>query len=135
MGSGPAGIPFDNTAWFGRSEGIQGAIVRITMMSARLMIGMLAAGLLEEVRGLYQRGDLSAEHPSMRAVGYRQLWRHLAGQCDLTQAVEQAVAATRQLAKRQLTWLRRRNEALWFDSLDGGLSKAVLGAIRERVAC
>jgi tRNA dimethylallyltransferase len=95
---------------------------------------MLAAGLLEEVRGLYQRGDLSAEHPSMRAVGYRQLWRHLAGQCDLTQAVEQAVAATRQLAKRQLTWLRRRNEALWFDSLDGELSKAVLGAIRERVA-
>jgi tRNA dimethylallyltransferase len=95
---------------------------------------MLTAGLLDEVRALYQRGDLSAEHPSMRAVGYRQLWRHLAGQCDLKQAAEQAVAATRQLAKRQLTWLRRRNEALWFDSLDGELSKAVLGAIRERVA-
>jgi tRNA dimethylallyltransferase len=96
---------------------------------------MLTAGLLDEVRALYQRGDLSAEHPSMRAVGYRQLWRHLAGQCDLKQAAEQAVAATRQLAKRQLTWLRRRNEALWFDSLDGELSKAVLGAIRERVGC
>jgi tRNA dimethylallyltransferase len=96
---------------------------------------MLTAGLLEEVRGLYQRGDLSAEHPSMRAVGYRQLWRHLAGQCDLKQAAEQAVAATRQLAKRQLTWLRRRNAALWFDSLDAEVSKAVLGAIRERLAC
>ena len=50
----------------------------------------------------------TAEHPAMRAVGYRQLWRHLAGQIGLDEATEQAIAATRQLAKRQLTWLRRR---------------------------
>jgi tRNA dimethylallyltransferase len=94
---------------------------------------MLAAGLLEEVRALFHRGDLCAEHPSMRAVGYRQIWRHLAGQCALQQAAQQAVAATRQLAKRQLTWLRRRSGALWFDSLQGEISQTLFHAIRERV--
>src|SRR5664279_3436652 len=69
---------------------------------------MMDAGFLAEVLKLYERSDLHAEHPSMRAVGYRQLWRHLAGQCSLDEAKNQAVAATRQLAKRQLTWLRRR---------------------------
>ena len=69
---------------------------------------MLAAGLLDEVRGLRERSDLRAEHPSMRAVGYRQVWRYLAGQCGFEEAKQQAIAATRQLAKRQLTWLRRR---------------------------
>jgi tRNA dimethylallyltransferase len=67
---------------------------------------MMVQGFLEEVRSLHGRGDLSANHPSMRAVGYRQLWAHCAGECTLAQAVEQGVAATRQLAKRQLTWLR-----------------------------
>lgn len=67
---------------------------------------MMQAGLLEEVGALYARGDLTADTPSMRAVGYRQLWAHLAGQCRLEEAVEQGIAATRQLAKRQLTWLR-----------------------------
>ncbi len=55
---------------------------------------------------LYGRGDLTAEHPSMRAVGYRQLWQFCEGRCSLTAATAAAVAATRQLAKRQLTWLR-----------------------------
>jgi tRNA dimethylallyltransferase len=68
---------------------------------------MMAQGFLEEVRSLHSRGDLTAEHPSMRAVGYRQLWQYCAGQCTLAAAVERSVAATRQLAKRQLTWLRR----------------------------
>jgi len=76
---------------------------------------MLAAGFVDEVRRLRERGDLSAEHPSMRAVGYRQLWRHLAGHCTLDEASERAIAATRQLAKRQLTWLRARRTAQWFD--------------------
>ena len=67
---------------------------------------MLAAGLLEEVRTLYARGDLTPENPSIRAVGYRQLWSHVSGGCTLETAVESAVAATRQLAKRQMTWLR-----------------------------
>ena len=68
---------------------------------------MMAAGLLDEVRSLYGRGDLHPDLPAMRAVGYRQLWRHLAGECSLQDAIAGAEAATRQLAKRQLTWLRK----------------------------
>jgi tRNA dimethylallyltransferase len=68
---------------------------------------MMRAGLLEEVRSLHARGDLTAGHPAMRAVGYRQLWQHCAGLCSLEVAVEAAVVASAQLARRQLTWLRR----------------------------
>jgi len=67
---------------------------------------MLDAGLLDEVRALMARGDLSVDSPSMRAVGYRQVWRHLSGVIDHATMVARALAATRQLAKRQLTWLR-----------------------------
>ena len=67
---------------------------------------MMEAGFLEEVRGLHARGDLCARHPSMRAVGYRQLWAHLEGEWRLAEAIERSIAATRQLAKRQLTWIR-----------------------------
>ncbi len=67
---------------------------------------MLSAGLLDEVRALIARGDLSLEKPSMRAVGYRQVWRHLSGEIDHATMIDRAVAATRQLAKRQRTWLR-----------------------------
>ena len=74
-------------------------------------LAMLATGFLDEVRALRERSDLTAEHPSMRAVGYRQAWRYLAGQCGLEEAKQEAIAATRQLAKRQLTWLRRRENA------------------------
>jgi tRNA dimethylallyltransferase len=90
---------------------------------------MLEAGLLTEARTLYDRGDLSAEQPSMRAVGYRQLWRHLAGQCGLDEAAARAIAATRQLAKRQLTWLRRRERAQWFDSLHPDVAPMMLDAL------
>lgn len=67
---------------------------------------MLEAGLLDEVAALRARGDLQAELPALRAVGYRQAWACLAGECSLEAATAAAVAATRQLAKRQLTWLR-----------------------------
>jgi tRNA dimethylallyltransferase len=90
---------------------------------------MLDAGFLSEVRTLFERSDLSAEHPSMRAVGYRQLWRHLAGQCALDEARDQAIAATRQLAKRQLTWLRRRERAQWFDSVHPDLARLTIDAL------
>jgi tRNA dimethylallyltransferase len=90
---------------------------------------MLEAGLLTEVRMLFERSDLNAEHPSMRAVGYRQLWRHLAGQCALEEARNQAVAATRQLAKRQVTWLRRRERAQWFDSTQPDVARKMIDAL------
>jgi len=67
---------------------------------------MLAAGLVDEVRTLFSRGDLTAELPAMRAVGYRQVWAFLAGKSGYEEMVEQAIVATRQYAKRQLTWLR-----------------------------
>jgi tRNA dimethylallyltransferase len=92
---------------------------------------MLDAGLVAEVRSLFERVDLTAEHPSMRAVGYRQLWRHLAGQCALDTAIEQAIAATRQLAKRQLTWLRRRERAQWFDSMHPDVARMMEDALSK----
>lgn len=67
---------------------------------------MVEDGLIEEVEGLMQRGDLSPELPSMRSVGYRQVWEYLEGRCDREEMAYRATVATRQLAKRQLTWLR-----------------------------
>ncbi len=67
---------------------------------------MLDHGFLEEVKQLHDRGDLSADLPSMRAVGYRQAWAYLENEISYEQFVEQGIAATRQLAKRQITWLR-----------------------------
>jgi len=67
---------------------------------------MLQAGLIEEVVALRARGDLHPQLPAIRSVGYRQVWEHLDGLYDYTTMVDKAVAATRQLAKRQHTWLR-----------------------------
>jgi tRNA dimethylallyltransferase len=67
---------------------------------------MLADGLLEEVNKLYKNSEINADLPAMRAVGYRQLWCYLSGQLEYESMVEQAIIATRQYAKRQLTWLR-----------------------------
>ena len=79
---------------------------------------MLELGFLEEVVRLRERGDLTAHHPAIRAVGYRQLWAHLAGECTLAEAVRDGIAATRQLAKRQLTWLRADRTFEWLDPDD-----------------
>ncbi len=70
-------------------------------------LDMLSAGLVAEVEGLMARGDLSPDLPSMRAVGYRQVWGYLAGDYDYDDMLAKGIAATRQLAKRQLTWLRK----------------------------
>jgi tRNA dimethylallyltransferase len=76
---------------------------------------MLRAGFLDEVRVLRARGDLGARHSSMRAVGYRQLWAHLDGAYDLAEATRRGIIATRQLAKRQLTWMRSERSLEWLD--------------------
>ena len=76
---------------------------------------MMQAGFLNEVKELHQRGDLTARHPSMRSVGYRQLWGHLDGEYGLEEAEQRGIFATRQLAKRQLTWLRAEKMARWLD--------------------
>jgi tRNA dimethylallyltransferase len=78
---------------------------------------MLANGLIGEVQALRARGDLHPGLPSIRCVGYRQLWAHLDGETDLATAREQGIAATRQLAKRQLTWLRAQPDRTVVDCL------------------
>ncbi|MFT0533552.1 tRNA (adenosine(37)-N6)-dimethylallyltransferase MiaA [Castellaniella hirudinis] len=78
---------------------------------------MLALGLLDEVRALHARPDLHPGLPAIRCVGYRQLWDHLDGRVSLDTAIEQAIAATRQLAKRQITWLRALPERHIVDCL------------------
>ena len=84
-------------------------------MIARRFDAMLDAGLVEEVEQLYRREDLSAELPAIRAVGYRQVWAMLAGEYDFETMREKAIIATAQLAKRQMTWLRKENECNFFD--------------------
>lgn len=77
---------------------------------------MMAQGFVEEVRRLRARGDLHPGMPSMRAVGYRQLWAHLDGEYDLAAAEQKALEATRQFAKRQITWLRSEHDLCWLNS-------------------
>jgi len=77
---------------------------------------MLAAGLVEEVKALRTRYRLSPDMPSMRAVGYRQVWEYLEGEYDAAALRSRAIAATRQLAKRQLTWLRSLPELVRLDA-------------------
>ena len=76
---------------------------------------MLQAGLVEEVEALRKRFELKASMPSMRAVGYRQVWEMLEGDVDRRTMRERAVAATRQLAKRQMTWLRSFRDVVRLD--------------------
>jgi len=80
---------------------------------------MIEQGLVDEVQRLYARPDLHVGLPSIRCVGYRQIWDYLAGHDTLDGAIEKAIAATRQLAKRQLTWLRAQPERQIVDCLSG----------------
>lgn len=86
---------------------------------------MLQQGFLSEVEKLFQRGDLNADLPSMRTVGYRQFWDYLNGEISYERACERAVIATRQLAKRQLTWLRSWENLHWFASEGDNLVERV----------
>lgn len=80
---------------------------------ARRLDAMLDAGFADEVRALHRRGDLHLGLPALRAVGYRQMWRHLEGEIDRREMRSQILAATRQLAKKQLTWLRNWPQVAW----------------------
>lgn len=76
---------------------------------------MLQQGFIEEVEGLFKRADLHADMPSIRAVGYRQVWAYLAGDYGFDEMREKAIIATAQLAKRQMTWLRKESECNFID--------------------
>ena len=87
---------------------------------------MLEQGLIAEVQALRKRGNLDRDRPAMRSVGYRQVWDYLSSELDYEEMISKAVIATGQLAKRQMTWLRRETEAQWFDALEQKLfSKAI----------
>ncbi len=79
---------------------------------------MIALGFEQEVRKLFERGDLNIDLPSIRCVGYRQMWEYLQGDISFDEAIFKGICATRQLAKRQITWLRGwQSEITWLDSL------------------
>ena len=90
---------------------------------------MLQAGFVDEMQRLFSRPDLNANMPSMRAVGYRQAWVWLQGKCTFEEMRERAIAATRQLAKRQLTWLRRERVSIWYDLTADGTKQEVFNAL------
>jgi tRNA dimethylallyltransferase len=84
---------------------------------------MLEKGFIEEVEQLFKRGDLHSDLPAIRTVGYRQIWQYLAGKLTKEEMQEKAIIATRQLAKRQLTWLRSWPDLQWFDSENISIDK------------
>jgi tRNA dimethylallyltransferase len=90
---------------------------------------MLDAGLVGEVRALRARGDLDPALPAMRAVGYRQTWAHLDGQIDAAELADRIVYATRQLAKRQTTWLRRAFDARCIDPDTADVTRIAIEAV------
>jgi len=94
---------------------------------------MLEAGFIEEVQFLYQRGDLNRDMPSIRAVGYRQIWDYLEGQYGAAEMEERGIIATRQFAKRQFTWLRSETGCNWFNTLEPFLFDKVLKKLMQDV--
>ncbi len=121
--------PADGAHWL-RFALIPGDRTALGRALAERFAAMLESGLLAEVAALHGRGDLHAELPAIRSVGYRQLWAHCAGQIALAEATAQAVAATRQLAKRQLTWLRAERAYEALDPADAAGFARILAAIR-----
>jgi len=98
---------------------------------ARRFEAMLEGGFIEEVAALRARGDLSQDLPAMKSVGYRQVWETLDGDADLESLRHRGIVATRQLAKRQLTWMRSWEQLEWVDSLGDDPPGDVLKLVRD----
>ncbi|MBV1875074.1 MAG: tRNA (adenosine(37)-N6)-dimethylallyltransferase MiaA [Cycloclasticus sp.] len=94
---------------------------------------MLQNGFLDEVRSLFERGDLDTLMPAIRAVGYRQAWSLLEGEYDEAVFREKAIIATRQLAKRQFTWLRQQTETTWLEMGDTSALGQVLASFNKKL--
>jgi tRNA dimethylallyltransferase len=115
------GKPMSELLARGRGEALAYRLLKLALIPAdravlheriaRRLETMLAAGFEAEVRILMARGDLTPELPALRAVGYRQMWRHLAGETSREEMADKTVVATRQYARRQLTWLRGEPDA------------------------
>ena len=98
---------------------------------ARRLDHMIEQGFLSELETLRERPGLTADHPSMRSVGYRQFWQHLDGEFDLDEARDRALYATRQLAKRQITWLRSETGIFVVNPLEAGAIDAITGFLAQ----
>lgn len=94
---------------------------------------MIAAGFIDEVKSLFNTPGCHPQLPAIRAVGYRQAWAYLAGEMDQTTFIERAIIATRQMAKRQITWLRAQTDAVWFNSNTTLPTQAVCDHITEQL--
>ena len=111
-----------------KTKGYTGEMVKIILQAQdrallherieKRFISMLEQGFIAEVSALKDRGDLDLSMPSMRCVGYRQVWQYLDGNSTEKEMIDRAVAATRQLAKRQITWLRKQPQNNAFDCLN-----------------
>ncbi len=125
----------------GRLGPLPGKVVKLALVpSDRRMLRertrqrfmrMLENGLVDEVRGFFERADMHEDLTSMRMVGYRQVWSYLAGRLNYPEMQEKAVIATRQLAKRQITWLRREENTTWFDSYRPEIAQELMGFLRD----
>jgi len=87
---------------------------------------MIEQGLIDEVQALRSTGTLTPNLPSMRAVGYRQVWSYLEGHCTQDEMIELGITATRQFAKRQMTWLRKETDAFSLETEDPLLAQTAL---------
>ncbi|MFW5426873.1 MAG: tRNA (adenosine(37)-N6)-dimethylallyltransferase MiaA [Methylophagaceae bacterium] len=96
--------------------------------------GMMSSGFIDEVKVLFERTDCHVDLPAIRAVGYRQAWAYLEGEYDQETLVEKAIIATRQMAKRQLTWLRAQQDGVWFDSGSGLPTEQVVSYIEQKIS-
>lgn len=93
---------------------------------------MLDDGFIEEVRTFHKDDRFSGSLPAMRMVGYRQIWNYLDGETNYEEMVERGIVATRQLAKRQMTWLRKEENGIWLDSDEPGLVDKIQGILCEK---
>jgi tRNA dimethylallyltransferase len=106
---------------------------RLHEIIAQRFMRMLEQGFVEEVEALDRRGDLTDQMPSVRAVGYRQVWAYLRGEYDYQTMIEKGIAATRQLAKRQFTWLRREVDGFSYRTEQADLLRQVLADVDKRL--
>lgn len=127
--TGPASTPGDvRFLKLGLQPGARKALHERIESRLNLMINN---GFLEEMKVLRERDELTPEHPSMRAVGYRQLWQFLDGETSWEDTLARVLVATRQLAKRQITWLRSDSELQSFDPLEASVIDAISASLIE----
>lgn len=99
----------------------------------RRFLKMLEDGFMAEVARLHARKDLYRDTPSMRAVGYRQLWDLLAGRCKHDEAIRRGIVATHRLAKRQMTWLKGQPQSVWHDALEPDVNTHILRRVQREL--